>query len=154
MAGAPARAAAALPELLAALPARRRAWRACPRWNGQAPTHGRAFMQAQQPVRHWSDIAWFLFFSAVLGLTCGVALGGVALLLASPAYAADRAPEPAREASLLLRTQGSEETLSAPLVSTDVVFQVSGPIARARVIQTFQNPQAEWYEGVYVFPLP
>ena len=107
-------------------------------------------MQVQQPVRHWSDIAWFLFFSAVLGLTCGVAIGGVALLLAAPAYGAESASEP----GLLLRAQGSEACLSAPLVSTDVVFQVSGPIARARVIQTFQNPRADWYEGVYVFPLP
>ncbi len=42
-------------------------------------------MQAQPSTRHWPDILWFLFVSAILGLTCGVAVGGAALLLADAA---------------------------------------------------------------------
>src|SRR3954451_1610212 len=111
---------------------------------------GRSAMHIRQPASHWSDILSFLFFSALLGLACGVALGGAALLLAAPAYGAP----PEREGGLLLRAREGEETVQAPLVSTDVVFQVSAPIARAPVVQTFQTPQPDWYEGVYVFPLP
>jgi Ca-activated chloride channel family protein len=106
----------------------------------------------------WYDVFSFLSLAAALGLVSGVAFGACALLLAGPAYGAD-SPE-IREGTLMLRRQqrpadaAGEEPVHAPLVSTDVLFQVTGPIARARVIQTFHNPQEDWYEGVYVFPLP
>ena len=53
----------------------------------------------------------------------------------------------------MLRTEGRPAVV-APLVSTDVIIRVAGPVARARVVQTFRNPESDWYEGVYVFPLP
>ena len=69
----------------------------------------------------------------------------VLLLAAGPAYAT--------EGGLVLRA-ADRAPVAAPLVSTDVTFRVAGPVARARVVQTFYNPESDWYEGVYVFPLP
>jgi Ca-activated chloride channel family protein len=69
----------------------------------------------------------------------------VLLLAAGPAYAT--------EGGLVLRA-ADRAPVVAPLVSTDVTFRVAGPVARARVVQTFYNPESDWYEGVYVFPLP
>ncbi len=70
---------------------------------------------------------------------------GLALVLATPAYGT--------EGGLVLRAAG-RQPVAAPLISTDVTIRVAGPVARARVVQTFRNPQSDWYEGVYVFPLP
>lgn len=56
--------------------------------------------------------------------------------------------------SLLLATEVGGVYLPAPVVDTDVVLRVSGPIVRAEVHQRFYNPTSEWVEGVYVFPLP
>ncbi len=56
--------------------------------------------------------------------------------------------------SLLLATRVPGVYLPAPVVDTDVVLRVSGPIVRAEVHQRFYNPTSEWAEGVYVFPLP
>ena len=67
------------------------------------------------------------------------------LLLAVPAHAT--------EYGLVLR-MAQRAPVVAPLVSTDVTIRVAGPVARARVVQTFRNPESDWYEGVYVFPLP
>ncbi len=43
---------------------------------------------------------------------------------------------------------------AAPRQSTDVTIRVAGIAARATVRQTFRNPHDEWFEGIYVFPLP
>lgn len=72
-------------------------------------------------------------------------LFGLAAALAAPAHAT--------EGGLVLRAHGRPPVV-APLVSTDVTIRVAGPVARARVVQTFSNPASDWYEGVYVFPLP
>ncbi len=45
-------------------------------------------------------------------------------------------------------------TLSLPMVQTDVDINVTGPIARTVMTQTFKNPGNEWLEAVYAFPLP
>ena len=42
----------------------------------------------------------------------------------------------------------------APLVATEVEFEVGGIIGRAKIRQTFVNPTDQWLEGIYVFPLP
>ena len=62
-------------------------------------------------------------------------------------------PSEATQGTLLLRGQ-STETCAAPLLQTEAVIRVTGLVARARVTQTFRNPSDEWFEGVYVFPLP
>jgi len=81
------------------------------------------------------------------------------MLMAGEARGAPRELAPmkaaeAREGTLLFRSDAKGETLAAPLLSTDVVIRVSGLVARAQVKQTFHNPSEDWYEGVYVFPLP
>jgi len=37
---------------------------------------------------------------------------------------------------------------------TDVDYQITGPIARAKIQQRFKNSSSLWAEGIYVFPLP
>jgi Ca-activated chloride channel family protein len=49
---------------------------------------------------------------------------------------------------------GKVRTLDFPLKHTDVQADVSGPVARVEVTQTFRNPYDETIEAVYVFPLP
>lgn len=44
--------------------------------------------------------------------------------------------------------------VEAPRLKTDVAIDVSGPIARVKVTQRFENPSKGWVEGTYVFPLP
>jgi Ca-activated chloride channel family protein len=109
-------------------------------------------MQQRSQPATLLDLVSFLSLAAFLGLATGITLGIIALLLAGPAYGAE-ADTPS-EGTLLLRTADGAGAVEAPLVSTDVQFRVGGPIARARVVQTFRNPAADWYEGVYVFPLP
>ena len=92
---------------------------------------------------------------------------GAALLtafLGSSALRADNAPtqqasgyvEPSEmgTGSLLLKTVEPGHYLEAPRLKTDVAITVTGPIARARITQRFENPSDKWVEGVYVFPLP
>jgi len=81
-------------------------------------------MQVQQSARQWPDILWFLFVSAILGLTCGLAAGGVALLLAAPAYGAD--------AASLHRAADGEETEEGPLVCTSLVLRGTETIVVCR----------------------
>jgi Ca-activated chloride channel homolog len=56
--------------------------------------------------------------------------------------------------TLLLKTATPGCFFPAPRVAADIAVDVSGPIARTRVTQRFENPAAGWVEGVYVFPLP
>jgi Ca-activated chloride channel homolog len=56
--------------------------------------------------------------------------------------------------SLLFKTTEGGRYLEAPRLKTDVQITVTGPIARARITQRFENPTDKWVEGVYVFPLP
>jgi Ca-activated chloride channel family protein len=67
-----------------------------------------------------------------------------------PAMSADEA----RSGTLLFKSNVSDGRFVAPLLKTDVDIEVSGMIARAKVRQTFANPFDDWYEAVYVFPLP
>jgi len=76
-------------------------------------------MQVQPSTRHWPDILWFLFVSTILGLTCGVAVGGAALLLAAPAYGAESTAHASRPAGSGPR----EEPEDAPLVCTTLVLR-------------------------------
>ncbi len=76
-----------------------------------------------------------------------------------PAGAAERLFAPARlseigRPSLLFRAHESGQFAFAPMVTTEVRITVGGLLARARVVQTFRNPNDDWVEGIYVFPLP
>ena len=56
--------------------------------------------------------------------------------------------------SLLLKTALPGCYLGAPRVAADFSVDISGPIARTKVTQRFENPADGWVEGVYLFPLP
>ena len=110
-------------------------------------------MQPDSPVRHSRVIAWDML--AFVGLAAAVALAAALVLVAAVLLLAGRAEAAQSEpGALLLRTMDGRELPKAPLLSTDVSFRVSGMVARARVVQVFQNASADWVEGVYVFPLP
>lgn len=83
-----------------------------------------------------------------------------AAVAASPAQAGapTRIAQPAATAdvgsgTLLLRT-GEGPQAEALRLGTDIDVSVSGPTARARVTQMFQNPGETHVEAVYVYPLP
>lgn len=57
-------------------------------------------------------------------------------------------------AGLFFRPGAGEAVYAAPALSSDVVVDVAGEIARVTVRQHFRNPTDAWLEGVYVFPLP
>ena len=98
------------------------------------------------------DLIAFVALAAAIAMAAAVVLVATVLLLAGRAEAAPANEE--KQGALLLRTRDGKEAPSAPLLSTDVTFRVSGMVARARVVQTFHNASADWVEGVYVFPLP
>jgi Ca-activated chloride channel family protein len=89
----------------------------------------------------------------------------IATFFSSPGSARAAEPKPAfvpafvtpgdmRAGSLLLRGTEDGRYLEAPRLGTDIDLTVSGPTARARVTQIFQNPTDGWIEAVYVYPLP
>ena len=55
---------------------------------------------------------------------------------------------------LLLKSMTEGYYVEAPLVESDIVVDVTGPIARTKITQRFTNPSDGWVEGVYVFPVP
>lgn len=84
----------------------------------------------------------------------------VCSLLSRVAHAAGAEQNPApmkaqevQSGTLLFKAKGGEP-LAVPRLSTEVNIRVSGIVARATVKQTFRNPHDEWFEGIYVFPLP
>jgi hypothetical protein len=56
-------------------------------------------MQQHAQSSNWYHILAFLSLAAGLGLASGIALGGIALLLAAPAYGAET-----QQSALMLRT--------------------------------------------------
>ncbi|MCH4543390.1 MULTISPECIES: marine proteobacterial sortase target protein [Brucella/Ochrobactrum group] len=63
-------------------------------------------------------------------------------------------PNEVQSGSLLLETSEAERYVEAPRIATDVNLDVSGPTARARLTQAFENPTDGFVEALYVFPLP
>ena len=51
-------------------------------------------------------------------------------------------------------TKKDGQVVECPLKHTDVTAEISGFLARVKVVQTFHNPLDEKIEAVYVFPLP
>ena len=114
-----------------------------------------AFRPTRAQRRAADAIARILLFLAAAAM----AAVGASLLLALMAGEAGAAegvpmkPTEAQTGALFLKTAPGE-TRAVPLVTTDADIRVSGMVARARVRQVFRNPNDDWYEGVYVFPLP
>lgn len=63
-------------------------------------------------------------------------------------------PNAVQSGSLLLQSSEAGQYVEAPRLATDFNIDVSGPTARARLSQVFENPTNGWVEGIYVFPLP
>jgi Ca-activated chloride channel family protein len=59
-----------------------------------------------------------------------------------------------QDGALLFKSETSGRYTKAPMINTDVVMDIAGPVIRTRLSQTFENTTDEWVEGVYVFPLP
>ncbi|WP_162173736.1 marine proteobacterial sortase target protein [Hyphomonas johnsonii] len=88
----------------------------------------------------------------------------IGALLTAAAFAAGAAwadqeprlvtPNDATSGTLLLKSSTPGKYVQAPALLTDVQIDISGPIARTRVTQRFENTTDGWVEGVYVFPLP
>ena len=76
-------------------------------------------------------------------------------LLAETVYAATENIDPldSSHGSIWLMND-SGAYFNALLLETEVDFDISGMIARARVRQRFNNTSSFWAEGIYVFPLP
>jgi len=76
----------------------------------------------------------------------------------TPAVKTDRPvlvrPGDMNTGGLLLRSKEPGMFIEAPRLATDIVVDITGPIARTRITQRFMNPADGWIEGVYVFPLP
>ncbi|WP_376709180.1 marine proteobacterial sortase target protein [Pseudochrobactrum lubricantis] len=68
-----------------------------------------------------------------------------------PAYVT---PNAVQSGSLLLQSGEAGQYIEAPRLASDFNINVSGPTARARLSQVFENPTNGWVEGLYVFPLP
>ncbi|WP_157967643.1 marine proteobacterial sortase target protein [Cohaesibacter intestini] len=63
-------------------------------------------------------------------------------------------PNDMQSGGLLFKAKEPGKYVEAPKVATDIKLDVTGPVARATVTQTFLNPSDVWVEGIYVFPLP
>lgn len=84
----------------------------------------------------------------------GLLLLLLVLMLLDPRGLAARASETAPPSGLFFHGADPSQGYAAPLLDSDVVIDLEGPIARVKVRQTFENPSDQWLEGVYVFPLP
>ena len=77
------------------------------------------------------------------------------LLFCSVATAADFANiNSVRQGEFLFNTDTPNKYKVAPTISTRVLIDVTGPIARTKVRQRFSNPSDQWISGTYAFPLP
>ena len=63
-------------------------------------------------------------------------------------------PNDMQSGGLLFKSKEPGKYVEAPKVATDIKLDVTGPVARATVTQTFLNASDVWVEGLYVFPLP
>lgn len=101
-------------------------------------------------------------FTIIMILKAAFTIGILALVFANHAHAQSNAicaeglmhRDDAGTGTLLLKTAVPGCYLAAPRVAADVNIDISGPVARTRVTQRFENPGDGWIEGVYVFPLP
>ena len=113
--------------------------------------------------REWRELARFVVESFVAGLVVSLAMALAVFIVTAPAHAAPvraaasaaaiGAAADAGTGALYLKDASGART-ATPLLFTDVALDVSGIIARVKVVQRFVNPTREWREGVYVFPLP
>ena len=85
-----------------------------------------------------------LALASALGVAVAVALAGVAMLLAAPAYA--------DEGNLLLKRRGA--IAEAKRLSAQIESEPEGEAVRTRVLEVYHNPYDEPLAGLYVYRLP
>ncbi|MDQ4088190.1 MAG: hypothetical protein M3177_09330, partial [Pseudomonadota bacterium] len=90
-------------------------------------------------------------FLGLLFLLLVAALPGVSALRASKAEAAE---EEIGTGTLMLQPQRAGAAAPAVRLGTHFEVQVSGPVARTRVVQAFRNTGRGWASATYLFPLP
>ena len=82
----------------------------------------------------------------------------LAIFMLIYAFQAIAAPEPVSvndiTRGILLSRNEQGELEDIPLVNTEVFTEITGQIARTRVVQHFKNPNSSWMEALYLFPLP
>lgn len=82
--------------------------------------------------------------ASALGVAVAVALAGITMLLAAPAYAG--------EGSLLLERRGV--MAEAERLSAETESQEDGEAVMTRVVEVYHNPFGESLVGVYLYRLP
>jgi hypothetical protein len=82
--------------------------------------------------------------ASALGVAVAIALAGVTMLLAAPAYAG--------EGSLLLERRGV--MAQAKRLSAEIDSQEDGAAVLTRVVEVYHNPFDEPLAGVYLYRLP
>ena len=82
--------------------------------------------------------------ASALGVAVAIALAGVTMLLAAPAYAG--------EGSLLLERRGV--MAEAKRLSAEIESQEDGETVMTRVVEVYHNPFDESLAGVYLYRLP
>jgi Ca-activated chloride channel homolog len=92
----------------------------------------------------WEDIG--------LVLLIGALVAGLGILI--PRISWGIGLDQVSQGSLLVTDPLSGGLTELPRLHTDVQIAVTGPIARSRLTQRFQNPSNEWAEALYAFPLP
>lgn len=88
-------------------------------------------------------------FAAALAIAVGILAALTAVASAQPPSTSSNNP-----AGLFFKSDLTKDVFAAPTLSSEVVIDISGDIARVNVRQRFRNPSKVWMEGVYVFPLP
>jgi hypothetical protein len=97
--------------------------------------------EIEQAPRPALPLLALLALASVLGVAVAVALAGVAMLLAAPAYA--------DEGALLLERRGALAEAELVFAAYDTLEQ-----GQTRVVEVYQNPYGEPLAGVYLFRLP
>lgn len=97
------------------------------------------------------DVLWLVAAAVPTALAASLVLLALGLAAAS-AQAAPAGDDGGVGGGLFLA--GGAGSRAAPAVDTRIDVRVSGLVARVTVMQRFENPDPEWAEGVYVFPLP
>lgn len=98
-------------------------------------------METEQPAKPALPLLLLLALASALGVLVAVALAGVAMLLAAPAYA--------EEGSLLLERRAGLAYAERLFVESE-----SDEDGHLRVVEAYQNPFDEPLTGVYVYRLP
>ncbi len=81
-----------------------------------------------------------------------IRVGGIVLLAACAAARAGEGPPVTQGSLRVVDPEG--RVAECPLRHTEVRAEITGPVVRVLVTQTFQNPYDRKIEAVYVFPLP